>query len=123
MRAHGNSLDRVPIHSFSSTPHTVRTSLTRASPPPPLPPAVSPSPRRSRPQDPPGSGTRSQNSDGTPGDEIYYFGIIDILQQYTIKKAGESFFKGLFTDRDSISAVDAHKYARRFVDFIDRHTM
>lgn len=50
-------------------------------------------------------------------------GVIDILQQYTFRKAGESFLKGIFFDKETISAVDPGKYAHRFVQFIDKHTM
>jgi hypothetical protein len=49
--------------------------------------------------------------------------VIDILQQYTFRKAGESFLKGMFFDKETISAVDPGRYAHRFVEFIDKHTM
>lgn len=53
----------------------------------------------------------------------FFAGIIDILQEYNLRKAGENFLKGIFMDRSTISAVDPHKYAKRFLDFIDTHTM
>ena len=89
---------------------------------------------------------RGQNPDGSPCNEVYFFGelrtaaalylhssdgppdvalagIIDILQIYTFRKAGESFLKSFIYDKVTISAADPHYYAKRFVDFIDRHTM
>jgi hypothetical protein len=50
-------------------------------------------------------------------------GVIDILQEYTAKKAGESLLKSMFHSKKAISAVEPHAYARRFVEFIDAHTM
>ena len=38
-------------------------------------------------------GINCRKADGTRGDEIYYIGIIDILQQYNISKKAETFFK------------------------------
>ena len=50
-------------------------------------------------------------------------GIIDILQQFTTRKASESFFKSILHSKQDISAVEPHMYARRFVNFIDAHTI
>ena len=60
------------------------------------------------------------NPDGTPNNEIYYIGIIDILQQYNMVKFSENKFKSWFTRAGSakISALPPKKYARRFVEFI-----
>ena len=55
---------------------------------------------------------------GDPTSEIYYVGIIDILQQYNVTKKIEHVFKSLRYDRHEISAVDADEYASRFVRFI-----
>lgn len=38
-------------------------------------------------------GINCRKADGTRGDEIYYIGIIDILQQYNFSKKAETFFK------------------------------
>jgi hypothetical protein len=38
-------------------------------------------------------GINSRGLDGKHGDEIYYIGIIDILQQYNFSKKAETFFK------------------------------
>ena len=53
------------------------------------------------------------------GDEIYYIGIIDILQQYDSRKRLENFFKGFMHDPNQISSVDSLKYAKRFISFMD----
>ena len=42
---------------------------------------------------------------------------------YNAKKASESFFKSLVHSKAEISAVEPHLYAKRFVKFIDAHTM
>jgi hypothetical protein len=59
---------------------------------------------------------RLPTGEATP--EIYYVGIIDILQQYNVTKKLEHMFKSLRYDRHGISAVDADEYASRFVHFI-----
>ncbi|KAG2383268.1 hypothetical protein C9374_004605 [Naegleria lovaniensis] len=55
--------------------------------------------------------------DGTR--EIYYFGIIDLLQKWNNKKQIEHIFKGFVSDRNQISAVSPKHYAARFVKFLD----
>ena len=51
--------------------------------------------------------------------EIYYIGIIDILQEYTGLKRVENFAKGVLgNDRKQISAVSPDYYAMRFCDYI-----
>ncbi len=61
-----------------------------------------------------------QNPDGTPNNEIYYLGIIDILQQYNVRKWGENKFKSWFTSQGAkkISALPPRQYAKRFIEFI-----
>ena len=56
--------------------------------------------------------------EGERGDEIYYFGIIDILQQYNFRKRGENLIKGFSYDTTQISAVHPNLYASRFSKFI-----
>jgi 1-phosphatidylinositol-4-phosphate 5-kinase len=63
------------------------------------------------------------NADGTDADEVYYMGVIDILQQYNTRKHMETFFKGLKYDPEEISSVNPHKYARRFVAFLDANSV
>ena len=38
-------------------------------------------------------GINSRNPDGSRGSEIYYMGVIDILQRYNINKRAETLFK------------------------------
>ena len=52
------------------------------------------------------------------GDEIYYIGIIDILQQYNIRKRSETFFKGFTEDVSLISSIPPVPYAHRFIQFL-----
>jgi 1-phosphatidylinositol-4-phosphate 5-kinase len=52
---------------------------------------------------------------------LYYMGIIDILQEYNMKKKGEHFFKSFRFNADDISAVNSRKYGNRFIDFLSSH--
>ncbi|KAJ1436078.1 hypothetical protein B484DRAFT_445853 [Ochromonadaceae sp. CCMP2298] len=58
---------------------------------------------------------------GTDGN-VYHFGIIDFLQQYTFRKWLETLLKGFFWDRRKISCVPPRFYASRFLGFIDENT-
>jgi 1-phosphatidylinositol-4-phosphate 5-kinase len=60
------------------------------------------------------------NDDGTLNNEIYYIGIIDILQQYNFMKFTENKYKS-YIGKDcstKISALPPQKYAKRFIEFI-----
>lgn len=52
------------------------------------------------------------------GSEIYFVGVIDILQVYNTSKRLETFFKGFMDDRTQISSVSPPFYAQRFVRFM-----
>lgn len=67
-----------------------------------------------------GINSRLQNE--KRGDEIYFLGIIDILQQYNASKRMETFVKGFNNDRAQISSVDSVSYAKRFVAFLRDNT-
>ncbi len=56
--------------------------------------------------------------------EIYYFGIIDFLVEYGIKKKTETFLKTnvLRQERKQISSIDPEKYAERFCAFLTVHS-
>ena len=56
------------------------------------------------------------------GDEIYYCGVIDILQKYNTHKHGETIIKSLYLDTSTISSVDPDSYAKRFIKFLEDHT-
>lgn len=61
-----------------------------------------------------GTGTRRANT--VVGPSIYYFGLIDILQQWTMEKKMERFAKTkmLGKDRDGLSALPPTAYCDRF---------
>lgn len=52
----------------------------------------------------------------------YFFGVVDILQQYTLRKKVEHLWKTrvLRQNRDGLSAVNETQYGQRFLDFLDR---
>jgi len=54
------------------------------------------------------------------GSETYVMGVIDFFTQYTSRKVVERFGKGFVYSRDGISVAPPHKYAKRFVDFMDK---
>ncbi|RNF05205.1 putative phosphatidylinositol-4-phosphate 5-kinase-like [Trypanosoma conorhini] len=62
-------------------------------------------------------GMRSTDQPGTRR-EIYYIGIIDILQRYNVGKYLETVFLGLAKDPKKISSVPPREYAERFVAFV-----
>lgn len=66
-----------------------------------------------------GGGTHSMEPNGQAGPEYYYFGIIDILTTYGVKKRFEHFGKSLKYDSLSISAVNPKDYAKRFRQFMN----
>jgi hypothetical protein len=64
----------------------------------------------------------ARTSPAEPVTQVYFFGIIDILQQYNIRKTAETFFRSMVHSRHGISAVPPGEYATRFIDFIDKNT-
>jgi 1-phosphatidylinositol-4-phosphate 5-kinase len=50
--------------------------------------------------------------------EIYYVGIIDILQEYNWWKASETVLMGTIYDRHQISSVPPKEYGNRFYSFV-----
>ncbi|ORC93710.1 putative phosphatidylinositol-4-phosphate 5-kinase-like [Trypanosoma theileri] len=50
--------------------------------------------------------------------EIYYIGIIDILQEYNVRKRLETLVIGSLKDREKISSVPPREYASRFLSFM-----
>lgn len=54
---------------------------------------------------------------GEPYPIVYYLGIIDMLQPYSIKKKVEHALKRLRDSQQEISCVDPSTYAHRFVNF------
>merc|ERR1712060_759881 len=60
---------------------------------------------------------------GKTGNEIYYTGIIDLLQRYNRRKKMENFLKSRVNEEITISAVDPEIYSRRFNNFMDAKIM
>lgn len=53
-------------------------------------------------------------------DVVLYMGIIDILQQYNIKKKLEHKYKSMQFDPMSISVIEPKLYSKRFVKFLEK---
>jgi len=51
---------------------------------------------------------------------IYFMGIIDILQKYNARKKFETAFKSISADVHEISCVDPQAYGRRFLSFMTK---
>lgn len=54
------------------------------------------------------------------GPEIYYVGIIDILQSFNTRKKAEYFFGGM---NRNASCLPPDQYKDRFVKFIEEHSV
>ena len=67
-------------------------------------------------------GDRDSGMLSAHGDEVYYMGIIDILQQYDLRKRGENALRRVYQPVGGISAVSPVDYARRFVEYMAAHT-
>ena len=66
---------------------------------------------------------RSQTTDDVAGGEVVlFFGIIDLLQEWTLAKEAENFLKSKMLRRDGagLSAVKPQPYAQRFLDSLGR---
>ncbi|KAI0202823.1 hypothetical protein F4808DRAFT_419989 [Astrocystis sublimbata] len=68
-------------------------------------------------------GLRATHEDNTPGEEVYYLGVIDCLTHYGMIKKIEHFWKGLSSDRTQISALPPVEYGDRFLEFMSGITM
>ncbi|RMZ79426.1 hypothetical protein DV738_g3311, partial [Chaetothyriales sp. CBS 135597] len=68
-------------------------------------------------------GLRGTHEDGSPGESIYYLGVIDCLTHYGLVKHVEHFWKGLKDDRTKISPIPPQAYGDRFLEFITSITM
>ncbi|KAH8880321.1 SAICAR synthase-like protein [Thozetella sp. PMI_491] len=68
-------------------------------------------------------GFRATHEDNSPGEEVYYLGVIDCLTHYGIIKKLEHFWKGLSNDRTQISALPPQDYGERFINFISGITL
>ncbi|KAH9431096.1 hypothetical protein MCOR02_008404 [Pyricularia oryzae] len=68
-------------------------------------------------------GFQATHEDNSPGEEIYYLGVIDCLTHYGFLKKIEHFWKGLSHDRTQISPVPPEEYGDRFINFMSGITM
>lgn len=55
------------------------------------------------------------------GKYLYFFGVIDILTVYNMRKFLETTWKSMFVDEEKISAVNPCLYRERFEHFIFDH--
>lgn len=62
-------------------------------------------------------GMMSAHSSGR--NEIYYVGIIDILQEYNLWKRSETAVRSVLEDINDISSVDPREYSSRFLAFVE----
>jgi 1-phosphatidylinositol-4-phosphate 5-kinase len=53
--------------------------------------------------------------------EIYYIGIIDILQEYCLRKIAEHAYLCVRHNGNEVSAVPPDQYGERFLSFLSRH--
>jgi len=60
-----------------------------------------------------------RDENGELGNEVYFTGVIDILQRFNKRKKVESFFKSLTKDTKLISAAPPEVYAKRLLNFIE----
>lgn len=64
----------------------------------------------------------SSKADDAFGEEVYFLGIIDVLQVFNWKKKLEGMYKGLMGESSNeISCVEPGRYADRLVMFIGKH--
>jgi len=68
------------------------------------------------------NGVRSYSPNGFPRFDIYYMGVIDILQEFDLRKRLESTYKGIRFNKNAISAVASKRYAERMILYLDEHT-
>ena len=61
----------------------------------------------------------SRDGSGEPEPVLIYFGIIDFLQEYRMKKRMEHMMKATVFGGKTISVVDPHRYAKRFRGFME----
>jgi 1-phosphatidylinositol-4-phosphate 5-kinase len=63
-------------------------------------------------------GLRGTNDRDEPLSEIYFLGIIDFLQEYSIAKKTEHVFKRIVWEKDTMSCVNPSVYASRMLAFL-----
>jgi len=66
-------------------------------------------------------GFESTTSGPKPKNVIYFFGIIDMLQEYNFAKMVEGVLKGIRYNKKVISAVASSTYCERFLSCLDQY--
>jgi 1-phosphatidylinositol-4-phosphate 5-kinase len=64
----------------------------------------------------------STAKDNSHRNEVYYFGIIDMLQPYNLRKQLETSVKSLYENPEEISCVEPVKYSFRFQSYLKKIT-
>ena len=59
----------------------------------------------------------SHQHESCPKQAVYFLGIIDFLQDYSLRKWFETLWRSVFNDPSSISCVDPARYGKRFFTF------
>lgn len=68
-------------------------------------------------------GFGSSHRDGTPGEELYFLGVIDILTPWGTKKRLEHLFRSIRENSQTISAVNPQVYCKRFLNFMSENIL
>eukprot|EP00887_Chlorella_sp_A99_P001757 scaffold19.g1757.t1 len=68
----------------------------------------------------PALAVRADGSGGRSEPVLLYFGIIDFLQDYTLRKRAEHLLKAAMHNGSAISVCDPRAYARRFLAFMEQ---
>ena len=67
----------------------------------------------------PWTGRADGGIEGESKQEVFFCGVIDILQQYNTRKRAETFIKGFAANSKQISCVNPDWYGERFLNFMD----
>ena len=65
---------------------------------------------------------RGEKSSDTYAEEIYYSGIVDMIQPYNSRKKLETFTKGMVFERNTMSVIPPDEYASRMCTMVERIT-
>jgi len=63
-------------------------------------------------------GILAKDNNGDTLNEVYFFGLIDILTQYDLKKKSEHALKSILYDDTKLSAISPTPYKKRFLEYI-----
>lgn len=63
-------------------------------------------------------GFQSSDSSDQPWQEVYLIGVIDVLQDYNVKKKMAHSWKAMQVEEEKLSTVEPAMYASRFLTFI-----